>query len=275
MDREKFSVVMNAYGGDHPEWFEIAVNSVISQTAAPDEVVLVVDGPVPEALAAAISRYEHRPEFQIIRLEKNQGLGNARRVALEHCTYDLVVLMDSDDISVPDRFEKQLKAFAENPQTDVVGGIIDEFIGEPTQVVGVRKVPRTDAEIKAYLKTRCPLNHVTVMFRKSAVAEAGGYEDWYYNEDYYLWIRMYLAGKFFYNLQDVLVHVRVGEDMYRRRGGMRYFKSEAKLQKYMLDHHIIGFGTYTLNVIKRLIVQVLLPNSLRGWVFQMFARSKD
>ena len=77
----------------------------------------------------------------------------------------------------------------------------------------------------------------------------------------------------FANVDNVLVRVRVGAEMYQRRGGWRYFVSEAKLQKYMLDHKVIGFGTFAVNTMKRLIVQVLLPNKVRGWVFQKFARS--
>lgn len=275
MERQKFSVAMCVYGGDDPQWFAQAVDSILNQTAVPDEVVLVVDGPVPETLDAIISGYEQNPIFRVVRLKENQGHGNARRASLDGCTNELVALMDADDLSLPDRFERQLAVFAEKPQTDIVGGIIDEFIDDPGQVVGVRHVPCTDGEIKEYLKTRCPMNQVTVMFKKSSVAAVGGYVDWYNDEDYYLWLRMYLAGMTFANLPETLVHVRVGKDMYRRRGGWRYFKSEAKLQKYMLQHHVIGFGTYAMNVAKRLIVQVLLPNRLRGWVFQMFARSKN
>lgn len=274
MERQKFSVAMCVYGGDDPQWFAQAVDSILNQTTPPDEVVLVVDGPVPKTLDEIICGYEQNPVFRVVRLAENQGHGNARRASLEHCTNDLVALMDADDISVSDRFEKQLSVFAEAPETDIVGGVVDEFIKDLSQVVGVRKLPCADREIKEYLKTRCPMNQNTVMFKKSSVSSVGGYIDWYNDEDYYLWIRMFLAGMTFANLPQILTHMRVGEDMYRRRGGWRYFKSEAKLQKYMLEHQVIGFGTYTLNVAKRLIVQVLLPNRIRGWVFQKFARSK-
>ena len=117
------------------------------------------------------------------------------------------------------------------------------------------------------------MNQMTVMFRKKDVDAVGGYLDWHCEEDYYLWLRMYLAGMKFANIDEVLVRVRVGEEMYRRRGGWKYFASEAKLQGYMLKHKIIGVPTYVLNVIKRLIVQVLLPNRLRGWVFKKLART--
>ena len=274
MSELEFSVAMCVYGGDDPEWFKAAVDSVTNQTRKPDEIVLVVDGPVPETLDKIICELESNMIFKVVRLEKNVGHGNARRTCIDACSYSIIALMDADDISAPDRFEKQLAFFENNAELSVVGSNITEFIGEPENIVARREVPSTDVEIREYIKRRCPMNHMTVMYRKEDIMKAGGYIDWYCNEDYYLWLRMYLAGLKFANSKDVFVNVRVGKEMYGRRGGVKYFKSEAKLQKYMLDNGIIGFGTYTLNVAKRLIVQVLLPNRLRGWVFRKFARKK-
>ena len=271
-DKLHFSVSMCVYGKDNPDWFQVAVDSILNQTCPPDEVVLVVDGPVPETLDAVITAYEKNPLFNVIRLPQNVGHGEARRTGLSACRNELVAIMDADDISAPERFERQLAAFAADASLAIVGGNITEFIGEPDSVVGARVVPEDDAEIKEYMKKRCPMNLVTVMFRKSAVEQVGGFVDWYCEEDYYLWLRMALADMKFANIPDTLVNVRVGADMYRRRGGLKYFKSEARLQKYMRKQGIIGLGTYFSNVTKRLIVQVLLPNRLRGWVFKKFAR---
>ncbi len=273
MDNLKFSVAMCVYGKDNPEWFETAVESVLNQTYPPDEVVLVVDGPVPNELDSIITKYEKKPIFKVLRLAINEGHGNARRKSLELSTYDLVALMDADDISLPDRFERQLNIFS-SEDIDIVGGDISEFIGDAENIVAYRNLPANDAEIKEYMKTRCPFNQMTVMFRKSIYEKAGGYIDWYCDEDYYLWLRMAEIGATFANTGEVLVNVRVGEDMYKRRGGWRYFKSEAALQKYMLSKEIIGFGTYLSNVLKRLIVQVLLPNNIRAYVFKKFARKR-
>ena len=272
MPDTKFSVSMCVYGGDNPEWFSVAVNSILNQTRKPDEVVLVVDGPVPEALDAVIADFEKNPVFKVVRLAVNSGHGEARRTGLNNCTYEMVALMDADDISAPERFEKQLAMFEANPELTIVGGNITEFVGEPDNVVGVRAVELTDEKIKDDMKKRCPMNQMTVMFRKSFIENAGGYLDWYCNEDYYLWVRLLLKDFKFANLPDNLVNVRVGKEMYQRRGGKKYFLSEAKLQKYMLDNKIIGFGTFAVNVGKRLVVQILLPNKLRSWVFQKFAR---
>ena len=135
-------------------------------------------------------------------------------------------------------------------------------------------VPEHDEDIKEYLKSRAPVNLVTVMLRKSHVMDVGGYLDWYHEEDYYLWIRLVLAGYKFYNIQENLVNVRVGEEMYQRRGGLRYFKSEEGIQRLMLDNKLITTKQYIYNVAIRLIVQVLMPNWLRGWVFCHFARKR-
>ena len=239
----------------------------------PDEIVLVVDGPVSEELNKVIVKYEKKYDaFYVIRLEKNGGLGNALKMAVETARYELIARMDSDDVSSPTRFEEQLKYFATHPKTDIVGGDITEFIGAEDNIIGKRVVPQTNDEIREYMKTRCAMNHVSVMYKKSSVQAAGGYQDWFWNEDYYLWIRMWLNNAVFANTGTVLVNVRVGEEMYQRRGGDKYFKSEKGLQDYMLQHKMIGVSTYIKNVGKRLIVQKLLPNKLRGWVFRTFAR---
>lgn len=273
MSEMKFSVCMSVYRNDKPEDFLVAVRSIYNQTEPPSEIILVVDGSIPEPIDKAIATLLGEiPVMKVIRLEKNSGHAIARQTGLDVATNNLCAVMDSDDIAVPERFEKQLKAFEEHPEVSVVGGIINEFIGSIDNVVGTRIVPEKDTDIKDYMKSRCPMNLVTVMLKKDDVMKVGGYQDWYCEEDYYLWIRLTLAGYKFYNIQENLVNVRVGEEMYQRRGGMRYFKSEAKLQKYMWKNGIISFPKYCYNVLLRLVLQVLMPNKLRGWVFQKFAR---
>ena len=274
-----FSVSMCVYGGDNADWFDASLESVINQTLKPNEIVLVVDGPVPQKIDDIVQKYnricEDKIYFNVVRLPSNEGHGNARRKSLNHCQYEYVALMDADDISVPERFEKQLDCFLQDDTLSIVGGNIVEFISDTGETAGKRIVPQEDAQIKTYMKSRCPMNQVTVMFKKHDVEEVGGYIDWYCEEDYYLWLRLALANKRFFNLDDILVRVRVGNEMYNRRGGLEYFKSEAKLQKYMFNNHVIGIGTYTINVAKRFVVQVLLPNKIRGWVFRKFAREKE
>lgn len=272
-----FSIITSIYKNDNPEFVRVALDSMLDkQTVKPTEIVLVRDGQVPAALDNLLNEYEmtYSTVFNIIRLEKNGGLGKALKLGVESAKYDIVARMDSDDICLPNRFELQLQYMEAHPECDIVGGQMTEFIGEPTNVVGKRVVPESNEAIYEYMKSRCALNHVTVMFRKDTILKVGNYQDWFWNEDYYLWVRMMINKCVFANLPEVLVNVRSGEDQYARRGGMRYFESEKGIQKLMLDKHLINWGGYFVNVTKRLIVQLLLPNWLRGWVFRTFARKK-
>lgn len=274
-NRKKFSVVTSVYKSDNPVFFDRALSSITElQTVIPDDIVLVVDGPVSDELNEVIAKYKKKYNiFNVIRLEENGGLGNALKIAVENTKYELIARMDSDDVSVSTRFEEQLRFFDMYPQIDIVGGNITEFIGEESNIVGSRIVPKTNKNIRENMKVRCAMNHVSVMYKKTAVQSAGGYQDWFWNEDYYLWIRMWLNGAVFANTGTTLVNVRVGEEMYKRRGGKEYFDSEKGLQNYMLKHGMINGKTYIVNMGKRVIVQKILPNRLRGWVFRTFARN--
>lgn len=270
-----FTVAMSVYKNDNPQHFKAAVHSIYDkQTVKPSEIVLIEDGPVPEVLINAVKELSVEiPILKVISFDVNKGHAAARQGGLDNSTNELVAIMDSDDIAEPYRFEKQLSFMASNQDAAVVGGNINEFIGEPNNIVASRVVPENDKEIKDYLKSRCPMNLQTVMYRKSKVQEVGGFIDWFCEEDYYLWIRLAQGGYLLHNLQDCLVNVRVGKEMYRRRGGLKYFLSEANLQEYMRKHGIIGWCRYLYNVLIRFVVQVVLPNCIRGWVFRTFARN--
>ena len=268
-----YSVLMSVYKNDNPIWLNEALDSIFQQTLPPAEVIIVIDGPVPQGVTETICAFKTR--FNILKsvlLEKNMGLGYALKVGLQHCTCEYVARMDSDDVSCKNRMEKQILCFQMDSQLSIIGGFIQEFDNDSKKNLGIRSVPCDDKEIKKYIRHRCPFNHMSVMFKKSAVYQAGSYQEWHYNEDYYLWIRMLLSNCKFQNIPDILVYVRTGQDMYRRRGGWKYFRSEAKLQTYMLKHHIIGIPRYFCNVLIRFILQVLMPNRIRGIVFQKFAR---
>ncbi len=271
---EKYSVLMSLYKKEHPEYLRLALDSMINQTVKPDEIVLVEDGPLTDELYKVVQEYmENNPELlHIVVNKKNLGLGLALNVGLKACKNEYVARMDTDDIAVLNRCEKQLRFFEKHPTVTILGGQIEEFITSPDITVGKRVVPRTNKELKTFMKKRCPFNHMTVMFKKSDIIKAGNYRDWFWNEDYYLWIRLALKEFKFANLSDTLVHTRVGADMYQRRGGEKYFRSEMGIQKLMLDKKMIDFPTYLMNCGKRLIVEKLMPNRLRGWVFQRFAR---
>ncbi|MBE6926313.1 MAG: glycosyltransferase [Ruminococcaceae bacterium] len=272
--KREFAVILSVYRKDQAAFVKRALESIWQlQTVRPAQIVLMIDGPVGEDILAVIDAFEAQcPVLKVVQLPQNVGLGNAMRIAMEETEYEIIARMDSDDISASDRFAQQLRFFEENAAVDVVGGDISEFVGEEDHIVAYRRVPEGNEAIKRYLKKRCPLNHVTVMFKKSAVLKAGGYIEQFWNEDYYLWIRMAQSGAVMANTGTVLVNVRTGKDMYSRRGGKKYFQSELFLQNYMLKRKMISLPTYIDNVAKRWIMQRVLPNRIRGWVFRTLAR---
>lgn len=268
-----FSVCMSVYKNDNPTDFMSAIDSILNQTILPDEIILVEDGVVSSELEILIKKLESELEIlNVIRLPKNLGHAKARQKAMKAASNDLIAIMDSDDVSIDNRFELQLRAFEKHQDVSAIGGQIIEFVGHFDNIVGERSVPENDSDIKIFLKSRCPMNLVTIMYRKSDVEKVGGFMDWYCEEDYYLWVRMALAGYKFANLPETLVKVRVGKEMYQRRGGWRYFRSEAKLQRYLLSHKVISLPRFCYNVFGRFVIQVAMPNKLRGFVFQKLFR---
>ena len=272
-----FSIITSVYKNDKPDYVRVALDSMlVEQSVKPTEIVLVRDGLVPVTLEAVLNEYETRyPDvFNIIRLEQNGGLGNALKLGVEKAKYDIIARMDSDDICLSNRFELQLKYIELHPNVDIIGGQMTEFIDTPDNIIGKRIVPCTNDEIYNFMKNRCALNHVTVMFRKETVLKAGNYQDWFWNEDYYLWVRMMMNKCVFANLSDVLVNVRSGADQYARRGGRRYYESEKGIKKLQLENRMISKKEYIYYVAQRYILQILMPNWLRGWVFRTLARKK-
>lgn len=274
---EKFSVLMSVYYKENPIYLKEAIESIYDkQILKPTEIVLVEDGKLTEELYQEIKRQKKKLKdiLKIVRLEKNSGLGKALNIGVLNCTNELIARMDSDDISCSERFLKQVECFKDNKNIDIVGSNISEFINNINNIVGVRTVYEKDIDIKKDMKKRCSLNHVTVMFKKSKILEVGNYLEWFYNEDYYLWLRLLKNNAVFENISESLVFVRVGMEMYERRGGVKYFKSEVNIQKYMLENKMITQIEYFRNIFIRFVIQILLPNRLRKFIYLKLLRSK-
>lgn len=269
-----FSVIVPVYVKDKVDFLIEAILSILdNQTIQPNEVLVVVDGHIGEDLKNTLEtlrKYDSRIRIEYFPV--NRGLGNVLRDGVALCSNELIARMDSDDYSIPNRFELQYQYMMSHPDCAIVGGQMGEFIDNIDTVVGMRYVPEKHSGILKRLKSRCPFNHITVMFRKSKILEAGNYIEWHYNEDYYLWIRMAEHKMEMANLPQTLAYARVGREMYQRRGGKKYFKSEKGLQDYMLSHKIISFPQYLFNVAIRFGVQVAMPNKVRGLIFQKLFR---
>lgn len=266
---------MSVYINSKPDEFLAAFDSIIHQTVPPNEIILMIDGPISEELESVIESFHQNESLKIIRIPENKGLGNALKIGVENACNDFIARMDSDDISLPNRFELQLKYFLHHPNTDVLGGQITEFIDTPDHIIGKRIVPLSNEEIYSYMKKRCAMNHPSVMLQKKAVINAGNYQDWFLNEDYYLWIRMMSKKCVFANLDQVLVNLRVGDSLYERRGGWKYFKSEAGIQIQLHKYHFISWFRAIYNISLRFIMQILLPNRVRAFIYQKILRNHN
>ena len=265
-----FSVLMSVYNKDNPQWLKQAIDSVLNNTVKPNQIVLVVDGQISNELEQVLTEY--KDNLDILRLEKNSGLGIALQQGLLKCKYPLVARMDSDDISLSNRFELQLKEFENNPNLTIVGGYIQEFDSQTNEKTSIRKVPLLDNQIKQYIKTRSPFNHVTVMFKKEDILKVGNYQTFYQMEDYYLWARLVQANSQTKNISQLLVNVRVDTKMFARRGGYKYFKSNKEVSKQMLKMKIINYPYYLFNITVRFITQVLMPNNIRTLFYKKVLR---
>lgn len=266
---EKFSVLMSLYVKEKPEYLRQAMDSVLEQTAFPEQIVVVKDGPLTAELDAVLNEYVTKnPQlFTVVPLETNRGLGLALAEGMLHCRNELVARMDTDDIARNDRFELQLKEFEKDPELDVCGSHIVEFETDIHTIVAARKVPLTDAEIKAYQKRRDGMNHVAVMFKKSSVLKAGNYQSCMLMEDTLLWMNMIMTGAKFMNIDDDLVYVRIGQDMFERRGGFAYFLKYREGRKKVRETGYISSWDYYYTLLVQLVV-ALVPNKVRGFIFK-------
>lgn len=265
---DKYSVLMSVYIKEKPEYLQQSIESILNQTAPTDDFELVCDGPLTPELDSVIAQYS---TLHVVRLKKNGGLGKALNEGMKYCQHDLIARMDSDDISRPDRCERELKIFRDHPEVDIVSGTIEEFSTTPDEAYSKRVLPETSEEIVEFAKKRNPFNHPAVMCRKSAIESAGGYKDFYLLEDYFLWVRMLLNGSKGYNIQEPVLWMRAGSDLYKRRGGWEYVGSEKKLFSYMLGKGFISKGEYTSAMISR-AAGAMIPNSVRSFLYKRMLR---
>lgn len=268
-----YSVLMSVYHKEKPEYLKQAIESIQAQTFPTDDFVLVCDGPLNEGLDAVIAakQQEMGDTLNVVRLAKNCGLGNALNEGIKHCKNELVARMDSDDIAYSNRCEKQINVFNTHPEVSICSGVVEEFTTDPAAVDTRRVLPETNAEIVEFAKKRNPFNHPCVMYKKTEVEAVGSYQDFYLLEDYYLWLRMLMAGYQGYNIQESLLHMRAGSDMYLRRAGWKYAKTQAKLFEYMKEQGFIGNGQYIKSCVTR-SGSALAPNWLRKFMFEKVLR---
>lgn len=269
----KFSILMSVYKGDSPIFLGEALESLYSQTLLPEELIVVIDGPIDSKLKKILDYYSQKKELSLkqVPLEQNCGLGLALAKGLMHCKNNIVARMDSDDICKPDRFEIQIAFLKKNPEVSVLGSWIDEFIGKKSNVLSQRKVPRHHEDIMKYMKARCPFNHPTVVFKKDVILAAGNYKPFFLKEDIYLWLRLAKKGGTFANVPKSLLYFRTTKDMFKRRGGWKYAISEFKILRYRQRIGMITYGEFVAYNFLTIPVR-LAPNWVRGLIYNNLLR---
>lgn len=274
MSSYDFSVIMSVYKNDKPEQLDVALESIINQTLPPNEIIVVVDGPVPdESVRVLENKKQVYSELKVFYQKENQGLGAVLRIAVANAQYDYLARMDSDDIALPNRFELQMNEFRKDSKLSLVGGMITEFVDTPNNIISKRILPCSDADIKQFMKSRCGVNHMTVIMKKEDLLKAGNYQPDFRQEDYYLWARMILAGCTFKNIPEVVVNVRSGYDQFARRGGLKYYKDVLKFNRWMYEKKLISLPRMVYNDCVRGLVQFLLPNSIRTFIYKKALRN--
>lgn len=267
-----YSVLISLYFKESPLHLREALDSIFSQTCRSNDVVLVEDGTLGEELEQVVREYEDKyPELHVVRFEKNRGLGFALNDGILECKNEIVARMDTDDIAKPERMEKQVQVMEAHPEYGMISSWIDEFITTKEHVTSVRKLPEQPEEVREYAKKRCPVNHPTVMFRKSEVLKVGGYQTKYFPEDYFLWIKMLMNGCQVYNIQESLLWFRYDPQTFMRRGGWKYACDEAITQWNIFRLGFISLPRMMMNVAIRFTVRVM-PNWVRGLIYKKMLR---
>lgn len=270
---DSYSVLMTVYHGEDPRQFDTAIRSMLDQTYRTDDFVIVCDGPLTKELDDILEKYgnENPGLFQVVRLPENVGIGAANNAGLKHCRNDLVAKMDADDISVPDRCEKQVARFMENGDLIVLGGMIQEFDQDPDQPFAVRKVPTDNVGIREFARRRQPFNNTTVMYRRAAVESVGGYRKLRRCEDFDLFIRLLHAGIYAENLEDILVKVRVDNGACSRRASLSTLRGCVSSRWYSFRIGYCSILDFLICVGGELVI-LICPSSVQHYIYNSLLR---
>ena len=268
-----YSILQTVCRFDHLDQLKVSIDSMLSQTYTSDDYVIIEDGPLSKELELALLSYQKTNQtITIIRLAENVGLGKALNEGLNICKNELIARMDSDDISMPERCEKQVKAFMDDPELDIVGCPVKEFVGTPDNIVGQRLVPLDNEAIHKYVRRRDPFNHPAVMYRKSKVMKYGPYGDYRKNQDTDLWIKLLSKGGCkAINLDEFLLMFRFDEGTFRKRKSWTNTKTLINIRwKAFKDKYcsLIDF----LVVSGAQLAIYIMPSGLQRFIYQHILR---
>lgn len=255
--------------------FVLALESISRQSTKDFEVLLLVDGPVRTELADTIKQshlYFEHGKLAIIHFETNRGLGPVLNDGLQAATGKYVARMDADDICEPNRFKLQLDFLEANPDVDVLGSNMLEFVETPSNIIFEKRMPNDHEQILRYAKMRNPINHPTAFFRRQVAIDSGGYRDLPFFEDYDLWLRLLAGGSKFRNLQTALLRYRLSSAFYERRRGIAYVVHQYRFLRAARETGFITiWGQYRWILLRSL--PFLLPAQAHKWLYKRLRSS--
>lgn len=264
MNSYLISAVIATYEGETASNLYEALDSLKKQTTPPAELIIVGDGPLPEDQIQVIERIKYEAEFPVtfLQLPVNVGRGMARNEGIRHCKFDWICVMDSDDICNPRKLELQLSYLKARPHIDLVATLTEEFVGDfSARGKGIIKsCPEHHASIAKALKISCCISNPTILFRKQAWLESGGFGVYRnLNEDYLFFLRLVKSGKKIACIQEPLLYVRVGAAQRNRRRGLKLLKNDIEFRRLCYREGHVGFFT-NLFVVILLVINRLAPN---------------
>lgn len=208
---------MSLYHKENPTYLDISLKSIFSQTVMPDQVVLVLDGPIGDDLKAVVDKYQNQyPALDVYPQPVNRGLSTALNIGLEKCRNEIVFRMDTDDVCYPNRFERILKEYETDNDLEIVGSFAT-MIDENGKELGMMKAPTDEKDIYNKVWT-CPFLHPTVSFKKSSILRVGSYNPHSgpRQDDYELWFRCIEGKLHCRNLEKPLLYYRFFADSVNR-----------------------------------------------------------
>jgi glycosyltransferase involved in cell wall biosynthesis len=271
----KFSVVIPVHFAINELQLKESFDSVaINQLLLPSELIIVVDGTIQPSRLEFINLYASQlsmPLKLFFTGPSPKGPGYTRNLGVQNAIFEMVAFMDSDDVSLPDRFLKQIPLLNESCY-DLIGGQIEELDETLTKSISIRSVPLNNQDIYNEFKIRNPINNVTVVIKRDIFLELGGYPELFFGEDYVLWLKMAERNCKMINIDSVLVKVRTGEGFLSRRFGSDYFKKNLQLSYYLMKFKTVGLRYSLLRMLKFIFLYTL-PKNLQYFFVKKFTRN--
>lgn len=266
------SILISIYYKEDPISLDVSLRSLVNQTIAPKDIVIIRDGDLPPCLDLIIQKYSLQLPIRVFSTHQNLGLSKALNFGIKKISNPWIMRFDSDDVCLPNRIELQQKLILSN-RFDIIGSQIEEFLSDPNKTIRTRGVPLTHNQIIEFSKFRNPFNHMTICFRRELAERVGCYPTIPFMEDYALWLLMIQGGARCINMPNALVKARVGNGMVSRRGGIKYISSEIRLQKLMYDIKYKTAIECMISGIARSAV-FIMPTVIRSFIYHAILRNK-